>query len=173
MRRSTKVDCVQVVVEGALLRLEREALIGEPFAAAAAPGGARQRAAVAEAEFREAVPVAHPVQPGILTRANKIAGALQLGARYPDWFEQPAREQTRELARVASIRLDPLARQVRHQPRCHDPAINPALDQVAIQAEPGRAGLVAAQHLRPTSKRPLDGDGVIGQGALVEQLVCS
>jgi hypothetical protein len=53
------------------------------------------------------------------------------------------------------------------------PAIDPALDQVPIQAETGRAGLVAAQHLRPTSERALDGDGIVGQGALVEQFVCS
>src|SRR5206468_1080593 len=65
----------------------------------------------------------------------------------------------------------PITRPLRHQPRRHDVAGDPAPDQMTVQAEAGRASLVTTTHLTPTPQRPLDHLMVIRQRPLIEQLV--
>src|SRR3954468_25019964 len=79
--------------------------------------------------------------------------------------------QLRELARVAWIGLDPVARPLRHQPRRDHVAVDPARDEVPIQAKAGRARLVTTAHPRPAPHRTLDSLMLIGQRPFLEQLL--
>jgi hypothetical protein len=88
-----------------------------------------------------------------------------------DRLEQAAGEQSRQLARVTRIGLDPVAGPLRHQARRDHGAIDPALDEVPIEAEAGRARLIAAAHRRPAAQKPLHLLLVIGKRPLLEQLV--
>ena len=88
-----------------------------------------------------------------------------------DRLQQPAGEQTRELARIARIGLDPVTRPLRHQPRRDHRAVDPPLDEVPIEAEAGRSRLVATAHRRPAAQQPLDRLLVVGQRPLLKQLV--
>ena len=88
-----------------------------------------------------------------------------------DRRQQPAGEQTGELACITRIGLDPIARALRHQPRRNHLAVDPPLDQETMQTEAGRARLVTAAHPRPAAQRPLDRLLVIGQRPLLQQLV--
>jgi hypothetical protein len=85
-----------------------------------------------------------------------------------DRLEQAPGQQPREPARIAWIGLDPLARPRGHEPRRHHPAVDPARDQVAIEAEAGGTGLVAAAHARPAAKRPFNRFLVVGQRSFLE-----
>ena len=166
-----EIDRVQVGVERDLLGGVLEALLAEPLATHDRPGAGRQQASVAQTELREPLPVAHPIKTRVLAGAHQVAGCLHLRRGNVDRLEQPAREQPRQLARVPRIGLDPVARPLRHQPRRHHGAVDPALDQVPIQAEAGRARLIAAAHRRPAAQQPLDRLLVVGQRPLLEQLV--
>ena len=126
---------------------------------------------VAQTELREPVPVAHPIQPRVLTSTHQIAGRLQLPRGHMDRLEQPAREQPGQLARVTAVGLDPVTRPLRHQPRRDHPTVDPALDQIPIETETGRARLVTAAHRRPAAQHPLDRLLVVGQRPLLQQLV--
>jgi hypothetical protein len=108
-----EVEGVQVCVEGELLGDELEALLGEPLAPHHAPGQARQQAPVAQAELREPMPVAHPIEARVLAGADEVAGRLQLGRGDVDRLQQSAGEQAGELTRVARVGLDPVARPLR------------------------------------------------------------
>src|SRR3954466_11255231 len=79
--------------------------------------------------------------------------------------------QLRELARVAWIGLDPIARPLRHQPRRDHVAVDPARDEVPIQAKAGRARLVTTAHPRPAPHHTPDSLMLIGQRPFLEQLV--
>ena len=105
---------------------------------------------MAQTELRQAVPIAHPIQPRILTRPHQVAGGLQLRRRHVNRLEQSARMQARQLARVTRIGLHPVARPLRHQPRSDHLAIDPALDQMPVETETGRTRLIAAAHPGPT-----------------------
>ncbi len=65
---------------------------------------------MAQAELRQPVPVAHPIQPRVLAGSHEIASGLQLARGHVDRLEQAAGEQPRELTRVPRIGLDPIAR---------------------------------------------------------------
>src|SRR6266851_5375215 len=88
-----------------------------------------------------------------------------------DRLQQTARKQTRQLARITAVGLDPITRTLRHQPRRHHLAVDAALDQVALQTKAGRARLVTAAHHRPAPQHLLDRLMVVGQRPLLEQLV--
>jgi len=81
-----------------------------------------------QAELREAMPIRRAS-----SRAHQIAGGLQLGRGHVDRLEQPAGMEARELARVAPVGLDPIARPLRHQARRHHLVGDPPLDPVAIE----------------------------------------
>jgi hypothetical protein len=126
---------------------------------------------VAEAELRESVPVPHAVEAGVLTGANEIARRLELGIGHPDRLEQPAGVQVGELAGVAAVGLDPIARPLRDETGRDDRTGDPAFDQVAVEAEAGRAGLVTAGDPRPAPERALDRDRIVGKRLLDQQLI--
>jgi len=86
-------------------------------------------------------------------------------------FEQPAGEQARELACIARIGLDAITPPPWHQPRRHHRTLDPALDEMAVEAEAGRTGLIAAAHSRPATQEPLDRLLVVGERPLLQQLV--
>jgi hypothetical protein len=88
-----------------------------------------------------------------------------------DRLQQPAGNQAGELTRIPRIGLDPVARPLRHQTRRDDLTVDPALNEMTLQTEAGRAGLVATAHGRPTAQRPLNHLLVAGQRPLLEQLV--
>src|SRR6266852_6340113 len=88
-----------------------------------------------------------------------------------DRLQQTGRKQTRQLARITAVGLDPITRTLRHQPRRHHLAVDAALDQVALQTKAGRARLVTAAHHRPAPQHLLDRLMVVGQRPLLEQLV--
>src|SRR5439155_8973199 len=134
--RVDEVDRVQVGVEGLLLGGELEALLAEPAAPSDRPGTARQRPPVAQAELREALPIAHPIKPRVLAGAHQIASSLQLARGHMDRLQQPASEQTSKLARVTAVGLDAISRPLRHQPRRHHQAVEAALDQETLETEP-------------------------------------
>jgi hypothetical protein len=117
------------------------------------------------------VPVAHAIESRVLVGANEIACRLQLRRGDVDRLQQSAGEQTRQLARVARVGLDAIPRPLRDQARRYHGAVDAALDQVPVEAEAGRAGLVTAAHRRPTAQQPLDCLLVVGQRPLLEQLV--
>jgi hypothetical protein len=127
--------------------------------------------AEAQAELREPLPVTHPNQTRVLTRAHQIADRLQLRRGHIDRLEQAARKQARELARVTRLGLDAIARPLRHQPRRDNRTVDAALDQTAIETETGRTGLVTATHHRPAAQHTLDRLLVIGQRPLLQQLI--
>jgi len=126
---------------------------------------------VAQQELRQPVAGAHPVEPGVLAGAHQVARRLELPRRDPDRLEQPAGVQARKLSGVTGIGLDALARPRGNEPRRHHLAGGPALHQVAVEAEAGRACLVADARARPARDGALDSRVVVGQRALVEQLV--
>src|SRR6266511_6020362 len=76
--RVDEVNRVHVAVERLLLGGELEALLAEPLATGDSPRAGRQRASVPQAEFREPVPITHPIKTRILTGAYQIARGLQL-----------------------------------------------------------------------------------------------
>jgi hypothetical protein len=102
-----------------------------------------------------AAPVTRPIQARVLTRTHQIGHRLPLRRRNMNRLEQPAREQTRQRARVARIGLDPITRPLRHQPRRDDPAVDPTPNEMPVEPEPGRARLVAAPCPRPAAQQPL------------------
>jgi len=103
---------VNVRVEGELLRRELEALLGKPFAPHNTPGHARQPPALAEAELRQPVPVAHPIKARGLACADEVAGSLQLRGGHMDRLQQPARSSR------ASLRASRLSVLTRSPGRC-------------------------------------------------------
>jgi hypothetical protein len=111
---------------------------------------------------------AHPVEPGVLAGPHQIARRLELPGGHEDRLEQPAGVQARQLARVTRVGLDPLTRPCGHEPRRHHLAGNPALGQVAVEAEPGWARLVADAPAGPARDGTLHRRVVVGQRALVE-----
>jgi len=169
--RVDKVDRVHVAVERLLLGGELEALLAEPLATRDSPRAGRQRASVPQAEPREPVPVTHPIKTRVLTGAYQIARSLQLTRGNMNRLEQPTGEQTRQLARVPAVGLDPVARPLRHQPRRHHPTIDPPLDEKPLQTKTGRTRLITTAHHGPTTQHQLDGLLVVGQRPLLQKLV--
>ena len=94
-------------------------------------------------------------------------------AKHMDRLQQPAREQPRQLARIARVGLDPIARPLRHQPRRDHRAVDPPLNQVPVETEAGRPGLVPAAHPRPAPQQPRDRLLVVGQRPLLQQFVAA
>jgi hypothetical protein len=88
-----------------------------------------------------------------------------------DRLEQPSSQQPRQLARITTVGLDPVTRPLRHQPRSDQATIDPAVDEIAIKTEPGRASLVTTPHPRPAAKRSLNRPLVVRQRPLIKQLV--
>src|SRR5262245_8241564 len=95
-----EIDRVQVAVEGDLLGRMLEPLLAKPLAPRHRPGSGRQQPPVAQAELRQAVAVAHPVQARVLTRSHEIAGGLELRRGHVDRLEKPDSMKRRELTRV-------------------------------------------------------------------------
>ena len=122
---------------------------------------------MAQAELRQPVPVAHPVKARVLAGTHQITGSLELRRGHVNRLEQPAGEQAREFARIPRIGLDAITGPLRHQPRRHYRAVDAALDQMAVEAEASRAGLVAAANRWPATQRALDRLLVVGQRPLL------
>jgi hypothetical protein len=112
-----QVERLQVAIERELLRGLVEALLAEPLAPPGPPRLERHPPAVAQHELRQPMAVAHPIEARRLARPDQVADRLQLDGRHADRLQQPARMQARQLARIARIGLDPVARAQRHQPR--------------------------------------------------------
>ena len=100
--------------------------------------------------------IAHAIEARVLAGAHQVAGGFQLGGGDVDRLEQAAGEQAGELAGIAGVGLDPVARALWNEAGCDHLAVEAALDQVPVEAEAGRARLVAAAHLRPAAKGALD-----------------
>lgn len=83
----------------------------------------------------------------------------------------PAGVQLGESAGVAAVGLHPITGPLRHQPGRHHLADDPAPDEITVETEAGRTGLVATAHLAETPQRTLEGLEVVGQRPLVEQLI--
>src|SRR2546425_2797404 len=115
--------------------------------------------------------VAHAVKARVLTRAHQIAHRLDLGAGHMDRLEQSTAMKTRKLARVARVGLEALAGAARHQARRYHLAGDAELAQMPVKPEAGRPGLVAAARAGPARERPPNGLVVVGERALLEQLV--
>ena len=71
---------------------------------------AGEAAAVAEEKFREAMPRAEEIGADVLTTAQQIAGRFLLLGRDVDGRQRARAIQDRELAGIAAIRLDAIAR---------------------------------------------------------------
>ena len=162
---------MQVGVERDLLGGVLEPLLAEPLAPDDRPRAGWQQPPVAQTELREPVAVAHPIEPRVLAGPDEIAGRLELRRGHVDRLQQPAGMKPGKLARIARICLDPITGPLRHQPRRDHRAVDPALGQIAVEAEAGWTRLVAAAHRRPAAQQPLDRLLVIGQRPLLRQLV--
>src|SRR5262249_38996141 len=73
--------------------------------------------------------------------------------------------------RITRIGLNAITSTLRHQPRSDNLTIDPSLGEVAVQPETGRASFVAAANRRPPAQQLLDRLLVVGQRALLQQLV--
>ena len=71
-------------------------------------------------------------------RENQIAGSLQLTRGNMDRLEKPAGEQTRQLARVAAVGLDPVAWPLQHQLRRHHLTIDTPARRETLPDQSGR-----------------------------------
>jgi hypothetical protein len=60
-------------------------------------------------------------------------GSFELRRGNVDRLEQSAGQQARQLARVTRVGLDPVTGSLRHQPRRHHRAVDPALDEMSVQ----------------------------------------
>jgi hypothetical protein len=92
-----------------------ELLLAQPLAVNDRPSARRQQPTVTQTELRQPLPVAHPIKPRILARAPD-RGPLPAVARAPRSARAPPGMKGRQLARVARVGLDSIARPLRHQP---------------------------------------------------------
>jgi hypothetical protein len=167
------LERVQIIVEGGLPGLLVEPLLTKPTASGDAPGLGRHPQVVSRQQLAEPMTCAHPLDPGVLPRPDQIAGRLEPAAGNEDRLQQPRRVQLGQLARVARIRLDPVARPLRHTPRRDHLARDAVTAQIPIQPEAGGPSLIATTHSRPAPQRLLDKLVVVRQRPLLDQLLAT
>ena len=106
--------------------------------------GRGEATAVAEEEFRESVTRAEEIGADVFATAQEIARGLFLLGGNVNGGERAGAIEHGELAGIAAIGFDAIARPPRNERRGDDVARNAVRRQRALQFEATRAGFVAA-----------------------------
>ena len=145
------IDLMDVVQQGRLLRcvLKAHGTL-HPRKVGLRPGLHRGRRSPSMPQQKFTQPMTRPqlILLGRLPRANEIAQGFVRRVGDPDRRQIASAITPRELHRVASVRLDPIAGFDRHQGRGHHLALHLERRQLPIQHVPRRARFVADAQLR-------------------------
>jgi hypothetical protein len=155
------LDLVDVVLEREPLALTLKLLLSEPFPESASPvAPAVEQASVPDEELPEPVPRRSEVLANVVPGADEVSNRLLLRARDGDRGELAGAEKPRELGRVASVGLHPVARANRDERRRDDLARDAHRCELSAQLEAARSRFVAAPQLvrlaREALERPTD-----------------
>ena len=100
----------------------------------------------AQEQFAQAMAAPLQILAHIIARPAQIADRFLLRRRRPHLRQQPRAEQLGQLARVAAIGLDPLARLARDQRRRNHLARHARRRQLALQRVATRPGFITRLH---------------------------
>jgi hypothetical protein len=95
---------------------------------------------------------AHQILMGILARAAQVAHGLVFNRRRMHLGQQSRTQQLRQLARVTTIGLDPIARLARDQRRRHHHALGARLPDPALQRVAAGTRFVTEANLAASSQ---------------------
>src|SRR5262249_56242835 len=84
-----ETDRAHLVAKGDLLGAVLEALLTQPLAPQHRPAAGRQQPPLPQTELREPLPIAHPIQPRILTHAHQVPRCLELRRGHRDRLHNP------------------------------------------------------------------------------------
>ena len=111
--------------------------------------GRREAPAVAEEEFGEPMARAEQIGADVLATAQQVAGGFFLLGGNVNGRQRAGAVEHRELAGVAAIGFDPVARAPRNQRRGDHVTGNPVRRERPLQLEAARARFVATASPRP------------------------
>jgi hypothetical protein len=124
--------------------------------------------ASAEKQFAQAMATPLQIFASIIAHPAQVADGFLFGRRRSDLRQQPGAPQLHQLARIAAIGFDPLARLPRNEGRRDDLTAHPWCGDLALQRVPARPGFVS--HLHGTrsfalelSYQPTHGVGLVRQ----------
>ena len=122
------IDGAQIRAMGVIERRDRPGLCPQPDVVPFGPGllGGREAPAVAEEEFREAMPRAQEIGADVFATAQQIAGRLFLLGGNVNGRERPGAIEHRELPGITAIGLDAIAGAPRNERGRDDVARNAA-----------------------------------------------
>jgi hypothetical protein len=102
--------------------------------------------AAAEEQLAQSMATPLQVLTGIVARPAQVANGFLRGGRRADRRQQTRPSQFDELARIAAIGLDPLARLSGNQRRRHDVAAHPRRCHLPLQCVAARTGFIEDAH---------------------------
>ena len=143
----------QIVFEHHTLRGALKRLLTQPPPVGLRPGAlgaVPEHPSPSQQELAQPVPCPHQIQAYVIAPAAQVAHRLFVLTRGIDHRQQPRTRQLGQLAGIATIRLDSLARSDRDHRRRHHITHETELLQLTLQRVAARAGLIDAVDRAPS-----------------------